>query len=130
VRHYVAYHNTERMGPQLDMFRVYTSKSVGDLCGNTIWVIAGKGSPKKQYTLTSVFTVSDVGEADHPDFKNYASGHGHQFDPTPELNELGWFTELLKKMANFSLGLQQITEQNHVDRLLELARRDGFNLSA
>lgn len=117
------------MGPQRDMFRVYTNKPVGDLRGNTIWVIAGQGSPKKQYALTSIFTVTDVGEAEHPDFKNYASGDGHQFDPPAELNELDWFTELLKKMANFSLGLQQITEQNHIDGLLEIARRDGFGLS-
>jgi hypothetical protein len=116
------------MGPQRDMFRVYTSKSVDDLSGNTVWVIAGQGSSPKQYTLSSVFIVSDVGEADHPDFKNFARGDGHRFDPPPEVNDLDWFTELRKKMANFSFGLQEITEQNHVHKLLELANRDGFTL--
>jgi len=87
ARHYIAYHNTERMGPlpDADALCVWTNKSVTKLPGSVVWLVVGEGGHPRRYTLASVFRVSKVGPADHPGFKNCVRGEGHVFQPRPNL---------------------------------------------
>lgn len=88
MRHFVQYHNTEKMrGPPRpaagEPYRIVTSKPVGELTGNTVWLIAGEGKPRT-YTLCYRFVVDRVGDAEEGGFRHFASGtEGRTFDAIP-----------------------------------------------
>ena len=64
MRHFIAYHNTERMGWHLhdrDPFRVLTRKPVRHLVNQTVWFVVSQGALPRRYSLGSVF----VGSMEH-----------------------------------------------------------------
>ncbi len=131
MRHFVAYHNTERMGKSLhegEPLRLLTNKPVQPLLHNAVWFIVGEGAAPKRYSLGSVFLVDRVGESAEEGFERYASGQGHVFQPPPVLNDLGWFPEFFKGMAHFSLGVQEVKEPRFIEGLLGLAAQAGHQL--
>ena len=123
MRHFVAYHNTERMGRSLresDPLTVLSSKPVERLLHNTVWIVVGEGSSPRRYSLGSVFVVDDCGLSGVDGFKNYARGQGQLIDPPTPLNEQEWFPQLIKTMANFSLGVQELKEPLIIEALIGL----------
>jgi hypothetical protein len=123
-RHFVAYHNPQRMGytaAESDPFSVYTSKHFLDPIGDTVWMITGEGKSPKQYYLSSWFVVSEVGPSDDTDFGYSLSGQGGVLDPMPRLNDLDWFPAFIRRMANFSFGVQEIKQAEVVEALKQLA---------
>ena len=129
MRHFVAYHNTQRMGRSLhdgDALELGTDKPVNHLVGNVVWFIVGDGGSPKQYALGSVFVVSEIGETTEGGFSRFARGAGHIFEPMPRLNDLAWFSGLFKTTAHFSLGLQEVKDQQIVSALLGLAAETGY----
>jgi hypothetical protein len=116
MQHFVQYHNTERMGGPYkhvpgDPYRIVTNKSIAGLKGNTVWLIAGEGRPRS-YTLCCRFIADDVGDADNPHFRHYASGfEGATFAPPIPLNGLRWFEKLYNQTQNFSLGLMPVSDE-------------------
>lgn len=131
MRHYVAYHNAERMGRSLhegDPLGLLTNKPVQPLLNNVVWFVVGDGVAPKGYTLGSVFIVDRVGESAEEEFERYARGRGHVFQPPPVLNDLDWFPEFFKDMAHFSLGVQEIKEPRFIEGLFNLAAQAGYRL--
>lgn len=112
MRHYVCYHNEERMGysyEEADEFVVGTSKKVDKIIGNKVWIIAGIGRPRDYY-LCSWFIADGTDENDDEYFKYIVYGSERtsrgSVDPPIKLNDLPWFREFLKTQANFSFGLR------------------------
>jgi hypothetical protein len=63
MKHFVAYHNTEKMGRPLhkgEPLRLLTNKPVQPLLHHTVWFITGEGSGSRHYALGSVFRVTEV----------------------------------------------------------------------
>lgn len=57
MRHFIAYHNTEKMGRSLhddEPLWLLTNKHGNNLLQNTIWFITGEGAGTRQYSLGSV----------------------------------------------------------------------------
>ena len=66
MRHFIAYHNTEKMGRSLhdgEPLRLLTNKHVNHLLQNMVWFVTGEGAGARQYSLGSVFNVAEVGDA-------------------------------------------------------------------
>jgi len=77
MRHFIAYHNTEKMGRRLhdgEPLRLLTNKHVNHLLQNMVWFITGEGAGARQYSLGSVFRVAEVGDAAEDGFKRFAAG--------------------------------------------------------
>jgi hypothetical protein len=128
MRHFVAYHNVERMGRSLedgDPLRVLSKRSVQKLLHNTVWFVVGRGESPKTYSLGSVFIVSELGETGQDEFKHFARGQGHVFQPQPVLNDLDWFRGFFKDLAHFSLGVQEVKEPRYIEELQRLALQGG-----
>ena len=131
MRHFVAYHNTERMGQSLregDPLRLLTNKPVQRLVSNTVWFVVGSGTDSREYALGSVFVVDDVGETHSEKFKWYAAGSGWIFDTPPVLNQFDWFPDFFRNMAHFSLGVREITDQHVIAPFVELAIQAGYRV--
>lgn len=113
MKHYVSYHNADKMGytyEEARPFSVGTTKSVDRLLGNRVWSISGEGQPRS-YFLRDTWIVEETGLSAQDEFINYAQGStGFVFDPPVLLNQLPWFRAFLKSQNNFSLGVQPIKE--------------------
>src|SRR5262249_44059010 len=129
VRHFIAYHNTEKMGRPLregDPHGLATNKHVNHLLQNVVWFVVGEGSKKKSYSLGSVFKVAETGDLNDDRFKRFASGPGHTFEPTVPLNEKEWFGEVLRATGNFGLGVQEIKDETVIAELSKIAAEAGY----
>jgi hypothetical protein len=130
-RHYVAYHNTERMGRTFssgDPFRVLTNKSVRLLQESVVWLIVGEGRSPRCFSLGSVFRVNDTGDAQSDGFKHYAAGRGQMFDPPLSLNECAWFHGFRQALNSFQFGIQPLTDEAYIGALTALAGQAGASV--
>lgn len=133
MRHFVAYHNTEKMGRALHdrgPLRLVTNKPARHLIQNVVWFIVGEGARPRKFYLGSVFLVDQVGEAEEESFQWFAAGPGHLFRPPVSLNERAWFPDLKKAVANFSLGVLEIRDEHFIDELLLLAAQAGHSFAS
>lgn len=131
MRHFVAYHNAEKMGHVYDGahgYAFFSSKALGFLdktLGEVIWAINGSRSTSRTtlYSVCAVYTPEEVLEVDDPQFKFIVSGNvGHDFDPPITLNSMSWFADFLKSQSNFSLGISEVKNAAHIDALVALAK--------
>ena len=131
TKHYVAYHNVDRMERPLsdgDPTRVISKSSFTRLLGHTVWMIVGQtveGAKRKRFTLGCVFLVNDVGDAEEGEFKHYARGTGNVFKPAPVLNDESWFDEFRLKSRSFE-GVQPIAEGMHLAELKRISAAAGY----
>ena len=127
---YVVYHNKEGMGytvsdrkSQNGPFQIVTTKNVNDLEGSRIWLIEGQKARQrknKTYYLCSQFRVDDTYEDEEI---NYARGmSGSRYGKKICLNDLLWFPEFLKRMANFSLGMQKLSPEDVKNLVAEVSK--------
>lgn len=129
MKHFISYHNADKMGytyEEARPFSVGTTKSVDRLLHNRIWSVSGEGQPRSYY-LRDTWIADEIGPSEQEDFVNYAHGsEGFVFDPPVHLNPLPWFPAFLKSQSNFSLGLQPIKDEfaAHLEELWS-ARRAG-----
>jgi hypothetical protein len=111
MTNYLAYHNPERMQiPGLEVRDLCVLTNHPGKCerGDRVWMITGEEHPRRYY-LRLYFTVKTVTKSAQTEFSFEVSGNdGRFFDPMPCLDSETWFPELLRKMANFSLGFQPI----------------------
>jgi hypothetical protein len=99
MRHFIAYHNTEKMGRPLHAdrpLRLLTNKPTNHLLQGTVWFVVGEGAGVRQYSLGSVFRVAETGDAAEEGFKRFASGPGYVFDPPIPIKDMPWFPEVLR----------------------------------
>lgn len=131
MRHFVAYHNTQRMGRPLsdgDPLSLQTNKRVEHLVGNAVWFVQGDGESPKTYALGSIFIVNETGDTGREEFQRFARGSGHVFQPPVPLNDLDWFPDFFKAMAHFSLGVHELTDQRLIAALRQLSSESGYSL--
>ena len=135
MAHFVAYHNEDRMGysaEESDPYSLYTSKNPTRLHSHgphVIWVIAGRGHKPMSYYLSTCFIVTAIIPADHPDFGYTISGTGGgRFEPMPRLDQLTWFPEFRRRMANFSIGLTEICNEEIIEEFQRFAAHAGHVL--
>jgi hypothetical protein len=98
-----------------------TSKRPEKLPGNCIWLVSGESRPRR-YFLRKVFIVDRWLPVQDPDFFYQLSGEqGVYFQPAIELTGYPWFEQMKHTLANFSLGLTDITKSYARD-LVDIAR--------
>lgn len=123
---YVLYHNPDRMGhsaEEVDWFNIVTSKHLPAVIGSRVWLLTGDGKPRT-YKLIGHFTPTTMVPSEDDDFKWRISGpptSGVQIRHSrwPVLNRLPWWSAFLKSQANFSLGLQPVTDAEYLEGLEE-----------
>lgn len=118
MRHYVQYHNTDRLekrppNPRSEGFRVWSSKSqkeLGGCIGQTVWLISGeKQSRSKRYFLEYAFVVQSIESGKVEGFTSMIFGaQGHLFDPRISVDVLPWFNDLRAERNNFGYGFGQV----------------------
>ncbi len=131
MRHFIAYHNTEKMGCPLHVgepLRLLTNKPVNHLLQNTVWFVTGEGVGARQYSLGSVFRVAEVGEAGEDGFKRFASGPGHVFEPPILIKDMDWFPEVLRATGHFGLGVQEVKVEAVIAGLSLLAANAAYEV--
>lgn len=129
MKHFVAYHNTEKMGRPLhesEPFRLLTNKPVNHLLQQTVWIVTGEGDDPRRYSLGSVFPVTEVGDSIVDGFTRFATGSGHVFQPPVALNEQEWFRKLLQVTGRFGLGVLEIKDETIIAGLIRLAAEAGY----
>ncbi|WP_437228012.1 hypothetical protein SH661x_000671 [Planctomicrobium sp. SH661] len=131
MRHFIAYHNVEKMGRTLlegQPLQILTNKSVNHLLNNVIWIIVGEGRESRTYSLGSVFIVTETGNADDSGFKYRASGSGYAFDPPVPIADTDWFTDLFNATGHFGLGVTPIKNAVVIQGLMRTASSHGFQV--
>jgi hypothetical protein len=131
MRHFIAYHNIEKMGRPLqdnEPLRLLTNRPVNHLLQNTVWFVTGEGVDTRRYSLGSVFQVAEVGEAAEDGFKRFASGPGHVFDPPEPIKDIPWFPEVLRATGHFGLGVHEVKDEAVIHGLSELAAKAGYEI--
>jgi len=132
MRHFVAYHNTEKMGHPLhagEPLRLLTNKPVNRLLQNNVWFVTGEGAGAWRYSLSSEFRVAEVGETTEDGFKRFAFGPGHVFQPPVPSNDMERFPEVLSATWHFGLDVQEITDEAVIEGFIQLAAQAGHTLS-
>jgi hypothetical protein len=126
-KHFVAYHNSEELGPYFGNAggrrakhgSFFTAKpfKAETLAGQYLWVFEGSGSPR-HYRLVSHGTISAVEKEVRPSWYRKAGrrfGTRLQFvvDPSAdpvEVTALPWFKRLLRQQQSFRNGLNSISD--------------------
>src|SRR5262249_24614589 len=120
MKHFVVYHNHERMGYSADELTepcIVTNKPVEGLIGHRIWLIQGKGKPR-HYMLRGTFIVGSTGRDTEDGFRFMVRGGDAQFFRPPiSLSRLPWFDRFKRSQGNFAFGLQRIGELAVVEEL-------------
>ena len=126
MRHFVQYHNPDKLGqfrPSEKEFGIVTDKRFNGLVGSTVWLISRRDKPA-EYVLCETFIVEKVGTNPTETLKNFASSsHGQPFDPPRRIDREPWFEILQKLTGNFAFGLQPINEEAVIQGLMAIASR-------
>ena len=77
-----------------------------------------------------MFRVAEVGDRDDEDFKHFASGPGHFFEPPLPIKDLVCFPELVRATGHFGLGVQEIKDETVIAGLAQLAAQAGYEVAA
>ena len=120
MRHFVVYHNPEKMGYSADEIAelcIVTNKPVNNLIGDRIWLIQGEGRPRK-YVLRGTFVVDSIGPDTEDGFRFIVRGReGELFRPPIPIGTLPWFPRFKQTQGHFAFGLQRISDEAVVDEL-------------
>ena len=146
-RHFVAYHNSEELGPYFENGAsrrarhgsFFTAKQFREetLDGQYLWVFEGSGSPRR-YHLVSHGTISSVKKEVRPSWYRKPDrrfGTRLRFtinaaiDPV-DVTALPWFKKLLRQQQSFRNGLNSISDQKVIAALNVLADATGDDVSA
>ncbi len=131
MRHFVAYHNTEKISRTLaqdDPLCVVANQPVEDLLGQTIWFVVGQGEPQPRYALGSVFLADQVGASTDRRFRNFARGRGHVFDPPVRLNDEPWFADFRDSMGQFAFGVHETHYEGAIAAFKQFAAAAGYEV--
>ncbi|NUQ62037.1 MAG: hypothetical protein HUU20_06090 [Pirellulales bacterium] len=95
------------------------------LLQNTVWFVTGEGAGARQYSLGSMFRVTEVGEASEDGFKQFAAGPGRVFQPAIPIKDMAWFPEVLRVTGNFAFGVTEVKDEAVIAGLTQLAAEAG-----
>jgi len=144
-KHFVAYHNSEELGPYSENGAgrrngsFFTAKPFREetLNAQYLWVFEGSGSPRR-YRLVSHGTISNVKKEVRPSWYRKPDrrfGTRLQFrtdtptDPV-DVTSLPWFKKLLRQQQSFRNGLNSISDQKIIAALNALADARDDDVSA
>ena len=124
--HFVVYHNRDTMqrdASELTGYSVVTTKPVSKAIGGRIWVITGRGQPRR-YSLVHTFIAEQAGPLEgQPGVNKVCASTG---DPVLEsevpLDDLEWFPDFRRALGNFGLGFQRLTNPRFIAGLEAAAR--------
>jgi hypothetical protein len=123
MNHFVVYHNPETMGydaKSIEGFSIVTTKPVMGSVGSRIWIVTGRGTPRS-YSLVQTFLAESAGPKPVAVGVNQICARtGIRFRPEVPLNALPWFAGFRKRMGNFGLGFQKLTDPRLVQALEQL----------
>lgn len=112
LRHFVGYHNPDRMRyefHQVNSFAVLTDKRYRDLEGSVVWCVGRLGGTSEYY-LDARFRIERVDEGPFQGFRfRVSASTGFLFFPADRIDTLSWFQRLRRKTANF-VGLQSLRD--------------------
>jgi hypothetical protein len=125
LRHFLAYHNAQKMGyscTAIPVPRVKTSKPVSGLEGSTVWLVAGEGKSPKSYYLASRFVVEECAPGKHlgTDLPNEVAGVGDLFGTRISLDTSPVLEQLQRVSANFVNGFCELRDPAVVSALKAL----------
>lgn len=126
MRHFMAYHNSQKMGYScidIPAPQAKTSKNILGLEGVTVWLIAGEGDSPKCYYLTSTF-IADKCEQNRyigEKLNNQISGRGRLLKKTIPISETPLLKALKKQSANFVNGFGELKDIMVIKGLQALA---------
>jgi len=146
-KHFVAYHNSEELGPyfknaadrQAKHGSFFTAKPfrAETLAGQYLWVFEGSGSPRR-YQLVSHGTISSVKKVVRPSWywkPGRRFGTRLQFvvdtggDPI-EVTSMPWFKKLLRQQQFFRNGLNSTSDQKFIAALRSLGDATDDDVNA
>lgn len=132
MEHFIAYHSAQRMGYELEPSGelCFLSRKLGLLkkaVGNTVWIVQGIPDGKKTaFSLCGAYVADRVDVEDQSSNLYVISGcRVKEFAPPLPLNNLDWFSSLLKSQSNFSLGFNRLSDETVVQTLVALQTRDN-----
>jgi len=125
MRHFVAYHNVDKMGVEFKDHKPFQFRSrkresyLSKTIGSSVWVFSGKtDGGKKMYYLEAVFYPDKIySDSEKQDLIYIEGAKGHYFEPPVNVNRFSWVMRLLKKQSNFSLGINEIQDDEVIDQL-------------
>ncbi len=128
--HIVGYHNPDVMGcavvDTIPFTLASNKKSIPESwLGQLMWVMTKHGTQKdKLYLLSSWYVIEKITPGDT--FNWVISGvHGGELDPMPVLQDFDWFPSFLHWMGNFGRGVSELTLQDVIADLVQLAADAG-----
>ncbi len=131
MENFVAYHSAQRMGYELEATGElrFFSRKLGLLkkaVGNTVWVVQGIPDGKiTAFSLCGAYVADQIGVEDSSSNLYVISGRSvREFEPPLPLNNLEWFSALLKSQSNFSLGFNRVNDEIVVQALAALKAED------
>jgi hypothetical protein len=134
MRHFVAYHKTEKMGGSLrdsNPFEVLSNNPTERMEGHMLWFVVGEGERPVRFFLGSVFHVAKAGPRTEGDYDYFARGEVKAlcflFDPHIPLKDVSWFPEIRRATANFRAP-QEITDPAAIAGLKALADQAGHHV--
>lgn len=124
MRHFAAYHNAKKMGYSciaIPSPRVKTSKSVANLEGVTVWLIAEEGERPKRYYLASKFVAKmcEMNLYPRTELRNQISGDGKLLGISIPLDGTALLDTLRNRSANFVNGFYELKDATAI-RALEI----------
>lgn len=124
MKHYLIFHNPEKMGYPLDSVKEFTAftnrELTNNIIGNKLWLITGEGNPK-EYFLKMYFIIDDIKSGKEKNFKTKLIGNdGKILEKKIRIDNSPWFEEFRKQMA-FFVGFAEIKHQEYIDELEKLA---------
>jgi hypothetical protein len=146
-RHFVAYHNSEELGPYFETAADRHAKNGGfftakpfreeTLAGQYLWVFEGSGSPRR-YQLMSHGAIESVTKEVRP---SWYRKPGRRFgtrlrfavdgpaDPI-SVTAMTWFKRLLRQQQSFRNGLNSISDPKIIAALVGLAADERDDITA
>ncbi|MGX1322567.1 hypothetical protein AB7M17_006020 [Bradyrhizobium sp. USDA 377] len=146
-KHFVAYHNSEELGPYLENAAskrakygiFFTAKRFREeaLGGQYLWVFEGSGSPRR-YHLVSHGTISSVKKEVRPSWyrkpdRRFGTRLRFAMEAPAEpvdVTALPWFKKLLRQQQSFRNGLNSISDQKVIAALNAMAAAVDDDVSA
>ncbi|UZR30738.1 hypothetical protein [Methylococcus mesophilus] len=126
MRHFIAYHNQQKMGyscADIPEPRVQTSREVEGLEGVTVWLVAGEGENPKAYFLAAKFVAShcERNSTSGSKFPYLIAGPGSLYKKSIPLGGTSVLAQIRKESANFVRGFYETKNPSIVSALNALA---------
>jgi len=127
MEHFVAYHSVkirrvEYNHPGVLHYEHKKLKLLKSAIGNNVWLVQGnKNGKKTDFTLLGAYIADKVDlKKSSLDLYEIRGKEVSNFLPTVLLNDLSWFADFKKGLANFQGGFKKINDEKAISALITL----------